>query len=116
MHPLATVFALLTGAAGWFYLFYSRAAQGLAGIEQERINRLRVGLRRIGGVLMILLAVLFFVGFNTFDPQENPDAFVATWITVLLLLATILVLALIDVRLTFKLRKRPRRGIDIDPR
>src|SRR4051794_41753592 len=47
--PLPAILALLTGVAGWFYLFFSRAAHRLAGVEDDRLNRRRVRLRPIGG-------------------------------------------------------------------
>jgi Na+/H+ antiporter NhaD/arsenite permease-like protein len=103
---LPTAFALLTAAAGWFYLFYSRAAHDLSGIENEADNRHRVLLRRAGGVCMILLGIGFFMGFNTFDPKERPIAFFAIWLAVFLLLGTTIVLALIDIHLTMRLRRR----------
>ena len=103
---LPAILALLTGVAGWFYLFYSRAAHGLAALEDQRLNRKRVRLRRAGGAAMLLLAVGFYVGFYAADPGVHPKLFVAAWIAVLVLLAAIVVLALIDVRLTFRLRRR----------
>jgi Na+/H+ antiporter NhaD/arsenite permease-like protein len=106
MSFLPTAFALLTAAAGWFYLFYSRAAHNLSNVENQADNRNRVLLRRAGGVCMIALGVCFFMGFNTFDPKERPSAFVTTWFAVFLLLGTTMVLALIDVRLTIRLRRR----------
>src|SRR5690349_18547762 len=114
---LTTAFALITAAAGWFYLFYSRAAHNLSAVEHAAANRFRVGLRRAGGVCMIALGILFFVGFNTVSADESPNAFVTTWFAVLLLLGTIVVLALIDVRMTMQFRKRreneaSRQGID----
>ena len=106
MSYLATAFALLTAAAGWFYLFYSRAAHNLSEVEGKVDNRNRVLLRRTGGVCMIALGVCFFMGFNTFDPKERPSAFITTWFAVFLLLGTTIVLALIDIRLTIRLRRR----------
>ena len=106
MSHLPTAFALLTAAAGWFYLFYSRAAHRLSGVEGVADNRARLMLRRTGGVCMILLGVCFFMGFNTFDPKEHPTAFITTWLAVFLLLGTTMVLALIDVRLTMRLRRK----------
>jgi hypothetical protein len=109
---LPTAFALLTAAAGWFYLFYSRAARNLAGVEGAADNRARVLLRRAGGCCMIALAVCFFMGSTTFTPaEEHPAGFVASWFAVLLLLGTTIVLALIDVRLTVRLRRRARGRI-----
>src|SRR5438477_523722 len=52
MQPLSTALALLIGIAGWYYLFYSRAAEKLAGVESQRLNRLRASLRRAGGLVL----------------------------------------------------------------
>ena len=106
MFALATILALLIATAGWHYLFYSRAAQRLTGVESERLNRLRIRLRRAGGVVLLVLGPTFFAGFRTLDPatEFEPDRFVGLWVSVLALMGAMVVLALIDVRLTFKLR------------
>src|SRR5688500_17359011 len=107
MRHLAGIFALLTGAAGWFYLFYSRAAHRLSGIEDQRLNARRIALRRVGGVAMLLLGGFFFAGFYAFeDPNQKPTAFLAVWLTVFGLLVVLVILALIDLRLTRQLRRR----------
>jgi hypothetical protein len=107
MLALATSLSLLIAAAGWHYLFYSSAAARLSGVEGERLNRRRVYLRRAGGVVLLLLGPTFFAGFRTLDPQTefNPDAFVGLWLSVLLLMGVMVILALVDVRLTLQLRK-----------
>jgi hypothetical protein len=107
MFALATTLSLLIAAAGWHYLFYSKAAARLSGVEGERLNRRRVNLRRAGGVVLLLLGPTFFAGFRTLDPETefNPDAFVGLWLSVMLLMGVMVVLALVDVRLTLKLRK-----------
>jgi UDP-N-acetylmuramyl pentapeptide phosphotransferase/UDP-N-acetylglucosamine-1-phosphate transferase len=116
MSPLPAILALLTGVAGWFYLFYSRAAQGLSGIEQERWNRRRIGLRRIGGVVMLLLAVGFYLGFYGFEPERRPRTFLGVWLGVIVLLGVLVLLALIDVRLTLRIRgsRREQQGFPVD--
>ena len=106
MHHLSTVLALLIGIAGWYYLFYSRAAEKLAAVEAHRLNRLRVWLRRAGGVVQLLLAPLFFAGFHTVDPSDDPEAFVGIWVCVMALLGLNVVLAAVDVGLTWKLRRQ----------
>jgi hypothetical protein len=107
---VAGIFAFLTGAADWFYLFYSRAALRLSAVEDQRINGRRVALRRAGGFAMFLLGALFFAGFYTFDdPREHPRAFVAIWLSVFALLIAIVVLAMIDLRLTRQLRRNRER-------
>jgi hypothetical protein len=109
MRLLADILALLCGVAGWFYLFYSKAAARLASVESARLNAIRVALRRVSGAAMVLLGIALFAGSNSVDEQKAPNVFLAIWISVLLLLATILLLALADVRLTLKLRSGPRR-------
>ena len=112
MRYLAGIFALLTGASGWFYLFYSRAAQRLSGIEEQRLNDQRVALRRVGGVVMLLLAGFFFTGVYALDqPGWAPLTIMFVWLAVFVLLIAVVVLALIDLRLTRKLRSRRDKGI-----
>ena len=108
MNAVIDIFSLLTAAAGWYYMFYSRAAQKLEHIEAQRTNTTRVRLRRVGGLVMMLLGILFFAGFQE-RIASHPGAFVGIWMGVLLLLATIVVLAMVDVRLTYKLREQRRR-------
>ena len=100
---LVGIFSFLVAAAGWYYLFYSRAAHRLALIEDQDLNQKRIRLRRIGGAVMILLAASVFAGVFT---VQTPHWFVAVWLAVLVLLGTIVVLALADLRLTLKLRRR----------
>jgi Na+/H+ antiporter NhaD/arsenite permease-like protein len=108
--------AFLIGAAGWFYLFYSRAASNLSLIEDQKLNARRVSFRRFNAVLMLILAVLLAVGYYAFDPEQltaqNRAVLAIVWLAVLALLSGILILALIDVRLTYKLRQaiRERRN------
>lgn len=111
MRPLAAIFSLLVAAAGWHYVFYSRAAHRLEGVEEERLNRVRIGLRRVGGVVMLCLAASFLAMFFAYD-LEHFDRATPTFLVLLLsvfgLLGLIVVLALIDLRLTVKLRRRFR--------
>jgi hypothetical protein len=108
MFALATTLALLIATAGWHYLFYSRAAERLSGLEEQRLNRLRVGLRRAGGAVLLVLGPTFFAGFRTLLPETNfdPATFVALWLSVLGLMGLMVILALVDIRLTWKLRQR----------
>ncbi len=103
---LPHILALLIAAAGWFYMFYSQAAQRLAPFEEQSVNRRRVRLRRMGGGMMFLLAVLIFAGLETIDPGQSPSAFVIVWAGVVLAMFVVLVLALLDLRLTARLRRR----------
>lgn len=104
MYPLAAILSILTGIAGWFYLFYSKAAAQLSELEDERLNRRRIRLRRMGGGVMLLLAACIYLGFYAADDRDHPWLFVIVWSAVMILMALLVVLALIDVRLTFRLR------------
>ena len=109
MFILATTLAFLIATAGWHYLFYSRAAHRLTGVENDRLNRLRIRLRRVGGVVLLVLGPTFFAGFRTIDADEfDPHAFVGLWVSVLALMGVMVVLALVDVRLTYRLRHEQR--------
>jgi Ca2+/Na+ antiporter len=101
------IFSLLCGLTGWFYLFYSRAAAKLSAIESARRNTLRVALRRICGAAMFLLGIACFAGFNTVDDRRTPRAYVSLWLGVMFLLLIILLLVAADIRLTWKLRRKP---------
>ena len=111
---LAAAFALLVAAAGWHYTFYSVAASNLSGIEDVRLNRRRVRLRRFNGVIMMLLAVGLCAGVFTFD-ETTPQEFLLVWFGVIVLMALTITLTLIDVRLTWRLaRRRRQRGEERD--
>jgi len=117
MRTALSIFALLVAAVGWYYLFYSRAAERLEGIEEDRANRLRGVLRRTNAIIMLLMAVGIALGTIRMD-QLTPSQFILTWASVMGLLFVAVVLALIDVRLTLKLRRtlreRPPRGADVN--
>jgi hypothetical protein len=101
---LPAVFALLTAAAGWYYLFYSSAARRLGGIEDSATNRLRVRLRRVCGAVIILMAAAFYAGTVAFTQDRIGEAALLFGAMMLLMLAMVL-LGLIDLRLTAKLRR-----------
>jgi hypothetical protein len=111
---VTALFSLLVAAAGWYYMFYSRAATNLSGIEREDLNRKRHLLRRIGGFIMFLLAVGMYAGFNSVDPLVSPNAFILIWLGVFVLLLVTVILAMIDLRLTWKLRHRRRESAPAD--
>jgi hypothetical protein len=106
---LAGIFALVIGAAGWFYMFYSKAAASLQGFEEQSINTRRVRLRRIGGFCMILLAMGMYVGVAGLDWEKPTLWFAIVWVLVMALVFVITLLALIDLRLTKQLRQRRKR-------
>lgn len=101
------MFSLLVLAAGWYYIFYSNAAKRLEGIENQRLNQLRVRLRRAGGLSMMLLAVVFYAGFYSIEPTR--PLFAVLWLSVILLLMIVVILGLIDLRLTRRLREQLRK-------
>jgi hypothetical protein len=110
MWLLTAILALLTGVAGWFYLFFSAAARRLGGIELQGANRWRIRLRRVNGFIMILLAALLYGGtYAAADERTHPKVFILIWMSVTLLVSVILLLVLVDVRLTVGLRQRLRR-------
>lgn len=102
---LTTLFPLLVGVAGWFYMFYSRSAERLGGVEQACRNTLRVRLRRVGGFVMLLLAFGMYAGCRGVDATESPNTLIAVWIGVAFLLVAVVVLAWVDARMTFSLRR-----------
>jgi membrane protein YdbS with pleckstrin-like domain len=108
MHTLPAIFALLVAAIGWYYLFYSKAASRLSSIEEEKSNRLRGLLRRINAILMLVMAVGIALAMYKFNRDETYEQFLITWMAILLLLVVVMVLGLIDVRLTWKLRRTLR--------
>ena len=111
MIVLVDLLSLLIAVAGWHYLFYSRAAKRLEQIEDARVNLSRVRLRRVNGGIMLMLAVTFFIGSQPWL-QASAAAFILVWILVLGLMLAILMLALLDLRLTWKLHMARRRGLD----
>jgi hypothetical protein len=108
---LIDALSLLIAVAGWHYLFYSRAARRLEKIEDARVNLSRVRLRRVNGGIMLLLAVAFFIGSQAWL-QSSAAGFIVVWLAVLALMLAILLLALLDLRLTWKLHLARRRGLD----
>ena len=105
---LATAFSILCAIAGWYYMFYSRAAGALAAIEAKHSNHRRVILRRLGGLAMFLLGIFFYAGFYAVDPERPGVAFYLIWITVLFLLLVITILGAVDLTMTVRLRRRDR--------
>lgn len=109
---LPPIFALLVAAAGWYYLFYSTAAQKLLAVEGERSNRLRVRMRRISGIVIILLAITFYAMFVALGRERHTMAGLL-FVAVMLLMLAVVVLGLIDLRLTRRMRqRRQQQGSD----
>ena len=96
-------------------MFYSRAAQKLSGIEGDAANRRRVTLRRINGFTMVALAVVLYIGISALartdasgQSQPNVKLFLVMMFALMVLIVILLVLGLLDLRLTHALRKRFR--------
>ena len=108
MQNALAILSLLIAALGWYYLFYSRAAKRLESIEDQRTNRFRGVLRRVNAIVMLLMALGIALGTYHFDPDQDRIDFALVWLGVVLLLMVCVILALIDLRLTIKLRTRLR--------
>jgi hypothetical protein len=109
---LLRAFCLTVMAAGWYYLFYSRAAQKLSAIEVGPVNVWRVRLRRVGGLVIMLLGTSLYVGMFGVGWDPPTKAFAAVWLFVFVLLAAAVVLAMVDVLLTRQLRGQRRNSED----
>ncbi len=105
MSFLPAIFALIVAAAGWFYIMHASRATSLQQFEAASDNRLRIRLRRIGGGLMIALAIAFYVGYLTAERKGDAWIMLACMAVVVLLLPVILFLAYVDLRLTRKMRE-----------
>lgn len=115
MSVLVDIFALACGVAGWFYLFYSKAAGKLAIVESATQNTVRVRLRRICGAALILLGIGFYAGFNAVDDQRHPAIYLAVWMGSMLLLLLIIALVAADIHLTRVLRRKSQGTIRNKP-
>lgn len=104
MFALATILSLLTAIAGWYYAFYSPAAERLEGIENPANNRRRVRLRRVNGILMFLMAVCLFLAVAAIDRQWSLLSIITLWPAVFILLFAVGVLGMVDLRMTQHLR------------
>ncbi|HET6249679.1 MAG TPA: hypothetical protein VFE47_18465 [Tepidisphaeraceae bacterium] len=104
-----TLLSLLIGVAGWYYLFYSKAAHRLEAIEAASANRRRIRLRRVNGAAMILLAILIYVAIGAVDFDSHRYLFLILWTGIIMVLFIVVLLALVDVRLTMKLRESQKR-------
>ena len=109
MSAVPTVFALLCAAAGWYYVLHAGSAARLEGLERSADNRLRIRLRRWGGVGMVLIGVAFYVALRIADRQiqdhrGSPVLVALCLFAIVLLLPVVLFLAWVDLRLTRKMR------------
>ncbi|HEX4797067.1 MAG TPA: hypothetical protein VH370_24965 [Humisphaera sp.] len=107
---------LLIAASGWYYLFYSRAAQKLSGVEADTSNRRRVLLRRCNGVVMMFLAMLLYFANHIVELKDRPIAATAVLLGIIGMLGISVVLGWVDLRLTMDLRSRRRDDRDKNDR
>ena len=113
-HLSVAILCLMIGAAGWYYLFYSRAAQRLGAIEAADANRWRVLLRRLNGLLMLALAGLVYIAAATDIPEKSPSLAAGLLFAIVAVLGLCVLLAWIDIRMTINLRNRRRGDKDDD--
>ena len=85
--------------------FGSGAVRRLSAVEAPHSNRLRARLRRVNGVVIILLAVTLAIGCYGFDDRRPGMWFAVDWLAVILLMGTMLALVAGDLRLTYDLRR-----------
>ncbi len=76
------------------------------GIEDQRLNAFRIRLRRVNGVVMMLLATALFAAVHTVGEPRS-----AAWVFVgiIILMSVMVVFALVDLQLTRKLREHQRK-------
>ncbi len=69
---------------------------------------------RAAGGFLSLMGILIFIGSqDRFEPHTHPRAYISIWSAVMFLLLVVVILAMIDLRLTLKLRRdREARRID----
>ncbi len=102
---LPAIISLVAAAAGWHYLFYSQSAQRLDGVEPSVTNARRSRLRRINGIALLLLAAGFYSGIQI-DAPRHPLVFIGIWCAVLVLLVLTVSLAVVDLRLTSRIKRK----------
>jgi hypothetical protein len=104
------VSGLLCGAAvagGVRFIIHQSAIAGGKAFRDapqmlREAMRRRIGRRRYGAALMILVSLVFFVALNVLDPEAgvNPHVTLAVWAVVLILLVILVLVAMADVRQT----------------
>jgi hypothetical protein len=107
---LVTIFCVTVMAAGWYYMFYSRAAHRLQGIEPTGANRQRVRLRQTNGFMMVMLGAFLYVALYGMSWERPGTAFGVVWLLIFGFLGAMIILGLADIRLTWKLSQERRRG------
>jgi hypothetical protein len=106
---LLAIFSLFVAASGWHYLFQARGPYATVEDPTYRYNIRRLHFRKLGGLLMLVLGSLIFAGFFAVDQSEPTSAFIAIWLSVMTLVLIVILLALVDLRLTLKMRQIQRQ-------
>lgn len=104
MDYLPYIFACLVVTAGWFYFWHAHRAGRLAAMEGARNNLLRIRLRRMGGMCMIGLGVLFYLSFLAVNRKASPVWVMLCLLMIVVLMMIVLFLGWVDIRLTRKMR------------
>ncbi len=104
MPTAVVIFAAVVAAAGGYYLFASRSAARLAGVEPTPANARRRRLRRVSGAILVALAGLLVAGFAV-NADRHPAVYLSVWAAIVVLLGVVIQLASIDLRLTARLRR-----------
>lgn len=89
--PLITI----VGLFGLYYMLGSFPFL-LEGVDSDRRRNFRRRLRRVGGTLLVMLALLLYAGLRQIEPKTNPLLFLACWGSIGLILLGIFALAIID--------------------
>ena len=75
MHLVPGALSIAILLIGWYYVFYSKAAERLNGVEPTPVNRKRQIHRRLGGLLLLPMSALFLAGSYWIDPHDRPGLF-----------------------------------------
>lgn len=116
MDPLALAVSLPIAVVGIYYLVWASTAAELESVEGHRINRLRVRLRRLNGLILVLVAMAMYllVSRSMFlETGERPGLVGPIALLAMIPLVFVMsVLAYLDLYLTRKLGQnlpRPKR-------
>ena len=118
MSGTALLCSLPVALFGAYYLVNAGAIDWLGSLEGSQVNRLRVRLRRINGIVMLLTSIALYLGISRVSEHEpgEPMGLVAplAWLAVLPLLLAMVGLAWLDMRLTRKLKRDLIHKTDMD--
>ena len=118
MSGTALLICLPVALVGLYYAVNAGGGTALQQAEGERANRVRGRLRRANGLVMVALSVVGYVAVSRTFPAP-PDgkyglAAPLAWLATLPLLLVMVLLALLDARLTRSLRKELNRRAAVE--